>query len=215
MKRLVILVSILTGLMVPPFAWGIQFTAHNVTFSDATYRGKEGLRVIPSEGSEGEDKLAILDDATLTNGTIEAVVSGDLLEGAGPGARGFVGIAFRIADDVSSYEAVYLRPTNGRADDQIRRNHSVQYVSFPDYPWHRLREESPGQYETYADMAPGDWIHCRLEIAGQSLRLYLNHAEYPAFIVNDLKLGERGGGVGLWVGPGTDAHFAEIKVTRR
>ena len=44
-------------------------------------------------------------------------------------------------------------------------------------------------------------------------QLYLNDAEYPTFIVNDLKLGESGGGVGLWVGPGTDAHFAEIKVT--
>jgi hypothetical protein len=210
MVRLIILLSLLA---VSTLAWCLQFTGHKVEVSEATYRGKEGLRVIPSEGAEGEDKLAILDDTTLTNGTIEAFVSGDLLEGAGPGARGFVGIAFRIADDVSSYEAVYLRPTNGRADDQLRRNHSVQYVSFPDYPWHRLREESPGQYETYADMAPGDWIHCRLEIDGTKLQLYLNHAEYPTFIVNDLKLGERGGGVGLWVGPGTDAHFAEIKVT--
>ena len=211
MKRLVVLVSMF---LVSPVAWCLELTAHKVEVADATYRGKEGVRVIPSERSEGEDRLAILNDTTLTNGTIEAFVSGDLLEGAGPGARGFVGIAFRIADDVSSFEAVYLRPTNGRADDQLRRNHSVQYISYPDYPWNRLRTESPAQYETYADMAPGEWIHCRLEIEATMLRLYLNYAEHPTFIVDDLKLGERNGGVGLWVGPGTDAHFAEIKVNR-
>lgn len=200
-------------LILSPQAWCLEFTAHKVDVADATYRGKKGVRVIQSDQSAGEDKLAILDDTTLTNGTIEAFVSGDLLEGAGGGARGFVGLAFRIADDVSSFELVYLRPTNGRADDQLRRNHSVQYISYPDYPWHSLRKESPAQYETYADMAPGEWIHCRLEIEGTKLRLYLNHAENSTFIVNDLKLGERKGGVGLWVGPGTDAHFAEIKVT--
>jgi hypothetical protein len=28
-----------------------------------------------------------------------------------------------MADDPSHYEAIYLRPTNGRAEDQLRRNH--------------------------------------------------------------------------------------------
>jgi hypothetical protein len=44
-----------------------------------------------------------------------------------------------------------LRPTNGRADDQVRRNHSTQYISYPDFPWYRLREETPGMYESYSD----------------------------------------------------------------
>jgi hypothetical protein len=42
-------------------------------------------------------------------------------------ARGFAGIAFRVQPDLRTYDAFYLRPTNGRADDQVRRNHAAQY----------------------------------------------------------------------------------------
>ena len=133
----------------------------------------------------------------MRNGTISGYISGGLLKDAGAQARGFVGIAFRIDDAVSSFEAVYLRPTNARADDQLRRNHSVQYISFPEFPWHRLREESPGMDETYADMVPGEWVHYRLEVDGETARLYLNEAEQPVLIVNDLKLGDRSGRVGF------------------
>ena len=62
-------------------------------------------------------------------------------------------------------------------------------------------------------MVPGEWIHYRLDVQGESARLYLNHAEQPTLIVNDLKLGERSGRIGLWVGPGTEAHYSEITVT--
>src|SRR5438128_8445754 len=46
-------------------------------------------------------------------------------------ARGFIGIAFRVRGD--RYEYIYLRPTNGRADDQVRRNHSTQYSAHPSF----------------------------------------------------------------------------------
>lgn len=52
--------------------------------------------------------------------------------------RGFVGVAFRVnldaSKDAPKYECFYLRPTNGRADDQVRRNHSTQYISYPAFP---------------------------------------------------------------------------------
>ena len=53
-----------------------------------------------------------------------------------PDARGFIGIAFRLQGNL--YEYIYLRPANGRADDQIRRNHSTQYGAHPDYGFDRL-----------------------------------------------------------------------------
>lgn len=43
--------------------------------------------------------------------------------------------------DEAKLEAIYLRPTNGRADDQLRRNHAVQYISHPEHLWERLRAE--------------------------------------------------------------------------
>ena len=40
-------------------------------------------------------------------------------------------VAFRQTARIT--ECVSICPTNGRADDQERRNHSTQYASFPDY----------------------------------------------------------------------------------
>ena len=188
---------------------------HKVTASEVTYKGKEAIRVVESERSRGEDKIAILANIEARNATISGYVSGGLQKKAAEQARGFVGFAFRIDEDVSSFEAVYLRPTNARADDQLRRNHSIQYVSHPEYPWHRLRRETPAQYESYADMQPGEWVHYRLEVDDERARLFLNHSEQPVLIVNDLKLGARSGRVGLWVGPGTEAHFSGVKVEAR
>lgn len=147
------------------------------------------------------------------DGTIEAEIAGEPGPGAFEGARGFVGVVFRIAQDVSKF---YLRPANGRADDQVRRNHSVQYFSFPEFPWYRLRKESPEKYETYADLVPGEWTKIRIEVSGDKARLFVNGAQQPALIVNDLKLGAgNAGSIGLWIGPGTVAHFANVKVSSR
>jgi hypothetical protein len=43
--------------------------------------------------------------------------------------------AFRIDEAGGSFacKEIYLRPTNGRADDQVRRNHATQYFSYPGY----------------------------------------------------------------------------------
>ena len=78
---------------------------------------------------------------------IEIDISGKPAETSSEQARGFVGIAFRINNENSKFECIYLRPTNGRADEQIRRNHSVQYTSYPDFPWFKLRKDFPEKYE--------------------------------------------------------------------
>lgn len=68
-------------------------------------------------------------------GTIEVDLAGQPAAGAPDTARGFIGIAFRLQGD-GSYEYIYLRLTNGRAD-QLRRNHSTQYSSNPDFGFNR------------------------------------------------------------------------------
>jgi hypothetical protein len=105
----------------------------------------------------------------------------------------------------------YERP----ADDQVRRNHSVQYTSHPDFPWQRLRKEFPERYESYVDLEPGAWTKVKVELDGTKARLFVHGAAQATLIVNDLKLGEREGGVALWLGPGTDGHFANVRVTPR
>ena len=161
-----------------------------------------------------EKRLLILKKSAFSNGVIELDLAGDTLPSAEAGARGFVGVAFRTDLDGNSFECFYLRPKNGRVADQVRRNHALQYISVPGFPWQRLRREFPEQYESYADLVPGEWTKIRIEVAGVTARLFVNGSVQPALIVNDLKQGNGAGAIALWVGPGTVAYFANLQVTR-
>ncbi|WP_155975840.1 hypothetical protein [Daejeonella oryzae] len=66
------------------------------------------------------------------NGTIQVKVLSRLLKDAPDFARGFIGIAFRINNSNTKYESIYIRPVNARVNDQVRRNHTIQYYSYPD-----------------------------------------------------------------------------------
>ena len=90
---------------------------------------------------------------------------------------------------------------------------SAQYISFPDYEWQRLRTEAPGQYESYADLVPGEWTRIKVEVSGVKARLYVNGAPQPVLVVNDLKLGDGKGAVALWIGVGTEAYFANLRLS--
>jgi hypothetical protein len=189
----------------------------NVAAERVEYRGKPALRLVESAGvGEAAETLAVVGGTSLRDGTIEVELAGAPRAGSeGGGARGFVGVAFRLQKDPLRYECFYLRPTNGRAEDQLRRNHSTQYVSEPNYPWHRLRKESPGVYESYVDLVPGEWTRVKIDVSGTEARLYVHGADQPALIVKDLKLGASEGAVALWIGPGTEAHFSGLRVTPR
>jgi hypothetical protein len=187
---------------------------YNVRADVVTYRGRRAVRLVEDEAAGEGPALAVLPESGFDHGEIEAAVAGDLRSDAPPDSRGFVGIAFRVAPQASRFECFYVRPTNGRADDQLRRNHATQYVSHPDYPWHRLREESPGVYESYTDLVPGAWTRLRITASGARARLHVNGARQPTLVVNDLKLGESRGRIGLWIGSGTEAYFTRLTVTR-
>ncbi|MBI3697371.1 MAG: hypothetical protein HY238_21355 [Acidobacteria bacterium] len=187
---------------------------HNVRAEPVTYQGRKAIHVAePSGQGQGrEDRLVLLAAAEFHNGVLEVDLAGKPGGGAAEQARGFIGVAFRVAPDVSKFECFYLRPTNGRAEDQVRRNHSAQYVSFPDFPWQRLRKEEPEKYETYVDLVPGQWTKVRIEVRGVKARFYVHGAEQPTLLVNDLKGGESKGAVALWIGPGTDGYFTNLRI---
>lgn len=178
------------------------------------FKGRKATKLTEIPGGPADGGLCILKREQFQDGAIELWVSGEPGPGAGSAARGFVGLAFRLRPGGEKYEAFYLRPTNGRANDQVRRNHSLQYISHPDHHWQRLRKEFPEKYESYADLVPGEWTKMRIEVKGRAARLFVNGAAQPNLIVNDLILGEEAGGIAVWVGPGTVAHFADISVSR-
>ncbi len=185
--------------------------AHKTTITPVVYRDLNSIRVI----GEGDQNLVVISDSEFSNGTIEVEMAGAPGVGAGAGARGFVGVAFRASKDLSHFEAFYLRPTNGRAEDQVRRNHSAQYISTPDFPWERLRKEFPEKYESYVDLEPGAWTKVRIEVDGAKARLFVHGNSQPTLIVTDLRMGQAKGAVALWLGPGTEAHFRNLKITPR
>jgi hypothetical protein len=189
----------------------------NVAAEAALYRGKPAVRLVEAAGvTTDAETLAVVPGTRFRDGTLELEIAGAPRAGTeAGGARGFVGIAFRLQKDPLRYECFYLRPTNGRADDQLRRNHTTQYVSHPDHPWHRLRKESPGVYESYVDLVPGEWTRVKIVVSGTEARLFVRGAEQPGLIVKDLKLGASEGAVALWIGPGTEAHFAGLRVEPR
>jgi hypothetical protein len=179
------------------------------------YRGRRAVKLVPAPEMLGKDAdmLAILAGSRFKDGTIDVDVAGAPRAGAAADARGFIGLAFRTGDKGEWSEVFYLRPTNGRANDQLRRNHSAQYISHPDYTWSRLRQENPGVYESYVDLEPGVWTHMKIVVSGSTARLYVNGAAQPCLIVNDLKHGDGAGRVALWAFIDTDAYFGAVSLT--
>ena len=186
----------------------------NTDVKAVQYKGRPALQLLPPAGKEqsDEDMLAIVPAINFKDGTIELEVAGAPRADARADMRGFIGIAFRVQGQ--KFECFYLRPANGRADNQLQRNHSLQYISSPEYGWKRLRDENPGVYESYADMVSGEWTKMKIVVSGTKAKLYVNGASQPALIVNDLKLGESQGAIALWSHTSTDGYFSNLKVTQ-
>lgn len=229
--HVVALASVLCALLMPcasasqtfelDSAKGLQ--PHDVTVEAVTYQGRKAVRVMPAASAGAElaaaknaegGGIVVLTGTSFHDGTIEVEVAGKPRAGAPSDARGFVGVAFRVAADPTKYECIYIRPTNGRADDQVRRNHSTQYISMPEFEWSRLRREAPGQYESYVDLVPGEWTKLKIEVSGVKARLYVNGSPQPTLVVNDLKHGDSEGAVALWIGMGTEGYFTNLRLSK-
>ena len=190
---------------------------HNTKAEVVDYKGTTCIQVTQKDASvleQGLETLVIIPATSFTNGTIEVELAGEPAPGMPATSRGFVGLAFRLKRSAPiAYESIYLRPTNGRSENQLMRNHSVQYISHPDFPWNKLRSENPGVYETYVDCEPGVWTKLKIVVEGEKAALYVHDKNQPTLIVNDLKLGKTGGEVALWLDATTLAHFRNLVIT--
>jgi hypothetical protein len=179
--------------------------------------GKKAVRVTKSTTVKEDDEPTYvrIKDLNFKDGVIEVQVLSRLLPDAPAHARGFIGLAFRINDDNTKFESIYVRPTNGIAEDQLRRNRTIQYFSYPNFKFTDSRASAPGQYESYADIAPDQWINLKIEVKDATAKLFINGAKQPNLIVNDLKMGsEQSGSIGLFVDIGTEGFFRDLKVAR-
>lgn len=192
----------------------LPLVANDVIYSKENIEGVKAIKVTKSPLIEKVDEPTFvrIPDINFTDGTIEVSVLSRLLADAPDYARGFIGIAFRINDDNSAFESMYIRPTNGRTEDIKRRNHATQYFSYPDFKFDRLRQEAPGIYESPADIGLNEWIHLKIVVTGNQASLFINNTSEAALVVNDLKHGaESSGAIGLWVDIGTEGYFSDLR----
>lgn len=170
----------------------------------AALQDRRGAVHVAERGGAG---VVWITGTDFAEGTIEVDVRGrDVFQ------QSFVGIAFHRQDD-NAYDAVYVRPFNFRADDPMRRQNAVQYMSLPDYDWPRLRKEFPSEFENPVDASvePTGWVPLRVVVTGQSVRVYVGAVTSPTLEVR--KLGRHNRGlVGLWTGNNSDGAFVNLSI---
>ena len=201
---------------VPPGA-----TLRSVTAQPSDVGGRPALRISLTEAvrRDGRPGVDFVDQPTfvilpleLEAGRLEVDIRSDLLPDAPDYARAFAGLAFAIANDCSTFEAVYVRPYNGLSvtPDEVRGQRAVQYFAYPNWPFDRLREERPDEgFESEADIRPGAWLHLVVEFDPTHVRAEVDGIE----VVDRDRVGTgSGGAIGLFVDIGTDAHFASLIV---
>ena len=167
----------------------------------------DGARTIVTFDGRPGSGAAWLDSVEFENGTIEVEIRGK----NNPG-RSFVGVAFRGLDD-DTYDAVYFRPFNFVADNDLSRSHMVQYVSHPDNTWRSLREQHTDIYESALIDAPDpdEFFKARIEVSKPEVRVYVGDDTEPCLVVNELT-DRIGGRIGLWMGNNSDGSFAELVI---
>jgi len=150
-----------------------------------------------------------LNGITFANGMIEFDVRGKNVE-----QQSFVGIAFHGLEDTKTFDVIYLRPFNFKAEEPVKRSHSVQYASHPDYTWPVLREKFNGKYESAISPAPdpNDWFHVRIEVNYPAVKTFINGSVTPSLVATKLN-NSKTGILGLWVGNNSDGDFANLKIT--
>jgi len=179
-------------------------TIFNRTGSSFSDEARKGLRLSESPG----DGVAYLQGIEFGNGTIECDVKGKDVQ-----QQSFVGMAFHGVDG-TTYDAIYFRPFNFRAEDPARRIRAVQYISHPTNTWQKLRAEQPGKYEKAVSPVPdpNGWFHARIVVASPNVSVYVNDAKEPSLVVSQLS-DRKKGLLGLWVGNTSGGDFANLRIT--
>ena len=205
----------------------LEFELKNVTGSISQLNGEKVLKIerdlnaIPFdvknlESTVDEPTYAKLTNLDFENGVIEVKMLSRIQEPSPfQFAQGFIGVAFRISENESAFESIYLRPKVGRSDNQMFRNHTVQYYAYPDYKFDSLRKLAPGMYESTAPVDINEWITMRIEVNGETAYMYINDAKYSTFVVDKMKGKTTHGSVALWVDIGTIGYFIDLKITNR
>ncbi len=165
------------------------------------------------EATVDEPTYVRLKGVDLENGTIEVKMLAQIQDPSTfAGSQGFIGVAYRIAENDKAFECIYLRPRVGRSDNQVARNRTVQYFAYPDHKFETLRKTDPGRFETTAPVDTNEWITMRIEVKGEKASMFINDAKYSTFVVDKMRSKSKHGSIALYVDIGTIGYFKDLKV---
>lgn len=155
------------------------------------------------------DGLAIIEDVNFSKGVIELEIKGE----NNPG-KSFVGFAFNIQND-STYEAVYFRPFNFQSPEQIRREHSMQYISHPKNTWRYLRTNFEGQYEAVFPRKPdpNDWFEVSIEVSEKEVVVFDKNTDTELLRVERIET-QKSDSVGFWTGFDSKGEFRNLRINK-
>lgn len=204
------------------------FELHNVKGEVIKFQGKDVLKIerdlkaLPFDSTRIEATVdephyaGLIGLNDFENGTIEVKMYSQLQRPAPySGIAGFTGVYFKIQENDSAFEGIYVRPKVGRINNQLFRNHAVQYISYPHFKFDTLRKIAPFKYEGSAPVALNEWITMRIEVNGETAEMFMNNMKYSTFIVDKMLGKNKQGSIGLYVDIGTIGYFKDLKVTRK
>lgn len=155
--------------------------------------------------ANNSDGLGILKDIEFDNGIIEIELKGE----NNPG-KSFIGIAFNI-QNTETYEAIYFRPFNFVAEEQIRKDHMVQYIFHPEFTWRKLRDERTGEFENEIPNSPDPdgWFKAIIKITNKKIEVYMHELSDPVLSVDRLTL-PKSKKIGIWAGYGSSGRYRNL-----
>ena len=185
---------------------GKGWTVRNATAEAVAVEGKSAVRLkAKADSATGIAGVVLADGVAFATGVIEIDLKG---KNARPS---FLGVAFNATDD-KTFEAIYFRPFNFKADGEFK-SRAVQYIAWPEHTWEKLRRNRPGKFEGPVRSVPDPekWFHARIEVGKKQVQVYVNDAKEPCLTVDRLAEGGKGRAVGLFVDSG-DGLYARLKV---
>lgn len=149
-------------------------------------------------GRKALSGFAVLQDVDFEDGVIEVDIAVD-------GSISYPGLVFRMTSN-ESYERFYIRPhkMNGAFQDALQYTPVFNGIA----GWQLYSGEG---YTASVTLPADRWIPLKIEVAGSRARLYLDGAEEPALIMDNLEHGISSGAIGLFGPKNQTAYFSNFR----
>ena len=208
-KKYILVVIMIIGVIITGFAQNtVRLTYDNLTMINREIVSVDEATNSVTLNNQRSDGLAIIKDVSFEKGTIDIEIKGENIQG-----RSFVGVAFNIQND-STYEAIYFRPFNFQAEEQIRREHSLQYIFHPKNTWRYLRTNHEGQYEsTYPRQpSPDEWFRVQVKIDDKHVKVY-DHETNTLLLSIERLTKSVTDKIALWTGFNSKGQFKNLRIS--